>query len=1477
MEIKSRKQPNNFGLQLMLKLLLVLTTFMSFAHAQVLGQPSSFVTPSAKFDSAVTCSGCHNEQYEQWRSSMMSYSSISPPIHALELTENHVSRVPTSDPSVADLFGFGRLSRTTSAPTNGQSYTENRLFCQKCHSPVAVFTDLFSLYKDFDFSEENRGDFPDSHSLLRQIIVNDPNFDSSLYRNGFMSPSNLQIENAKTAVEGVTCTVCHRMTGQDDSEFTTANTATEFFGLRPFLPGDEGVANSAYHIARGTENNQMNYGPYRLDGTPLGIGNPEGAPLPLAEAAFRPHGAGLSTVSTNIPGKVGELIRGTDGVDRPYMSTSLMCGSCHDVRIPFADAESGEPFRRVENLFTEWKTSPWNNNNHPYIDGSPTPSPFTNPSTLNENNVKSVTTCQDCHMSTFMTNANALPKEYEQGPISALTPDNIRRKTNHRFVGVDRFLMHDVPTVNDQNTGDLLEFDIAQIESTAMGASRFSDLHESSLDFKDGKADLREVLLKKAVAFKLESAKVDEVANELNIEISVENIGAGHNVPAGLSQERQVWIELEVLDGQDRNVYTSGYLTPLENLNELFDPTGETRYMYSHCGKDDGHLEYECDLDEFRVSLDPALRIVGSLVDGDDKNLRKDIASGPSNLGLINYQNGFRRNGEKVLTQFIGDSIDNSNALKPFERRVERYDVSLDGHQGPFTVNTRLRFRPLPHEFLAALKESSSTSRVTDDVIKLNKVIEMEEDSCVANVNDNDLRRRNVRSCNSVEPLASGFFSRCAVYGDHIQRKSGTETPPGKNVLCYGSNKNYRLPLELSNDNVLVPTVATALTNVQSIALGGTNGGCALHYNGTVSCWGDGNNGMLGDGNPNPHIETSPLVIAGLADVRQIAAGSSFTCAISGDDEISCWGYGFAGQLGDGILSSHVNATPLSFTAENVESIAASNGAACYIGAHETTGEPGRVYCWGSAKVNGFSNAEATPTPVPLDRQARKVGVGARFSCALLNMGEVACWGSNTLGELGIGDTNIITESLEPVSPLLGVRLGEASRVRALDISVGSYHACALMSDKTVECWGWGYSGEVGNGQSGNSNTSFLPTTVLTSVGMPLVDVRYINAGNGTSCAITETDETWCWGGNSNGQLGLGDTVSRSFATKIPSKESAPYKQDFSAGLPGGSWYYYTSNKDFGRTEVVNGKLRMDVNESGTLVLNEAILRVDLSNAQSAVLNFFQSDHGDESHAMPESFDGHHNSDGVAVSNDGYVWYRLLPSADLEVTSSGEIYSIDLEQFAANIRSTRNPGFYLTENFQIKFQQYDNFEFPTDGREWDNISVATLPLEQNFDAGLPRAEDGWEFYSSNSFGRIAVESGKLQMDVTTDGNFSLNEAIYTADLYGMTSVLLEFTQGELNDERHAMPEYFVGHSNSDGVAISVDGNTWYRIVSEVELDVGSTGTYFSVDLASEIARIRNDFDDEFGYSSTFKIKFQQYDNYTFGTDGRTWDDFSLSH
>jgi alpha-tubulin suppressor-like RCC1 family protein len=110
-------------------------------------------------------------------------------------------------------------------------------------------------------------------------------------------------------------------------------------------------------------------------------------------------------------------------------------------------------------------------------------------------------------------------------------------------------------------------------------------------------------------------------------------------------------------------------------------------------------------------------------------------------------------------------------------------------------------------------------------------------------------------------------------------------------VSCWGAGIFYNPPQP-------TPTPMPGLAAVQTLTLGDSHV-CALMTSGTVACWGDNQAGQLGI-DPGTPTSTVPVAVPGLADIVEVAAGGSSTCARRSDGEVLCWG----GNLpGDGSMT----------------------------------------------------------------------------------------------------------------------------------------------------------------------------------------------------------------------------------------------------------------------------------------------------------------------------------------------------------------------------------------------------------------------------------------------------------------------------------------------------------------------------------------------------------------------------------------------
>ena len=131
-----------------------------------------------------------------------------------------------------------------------------------------------------------------------------------------------------------------------------------------------------------------------------------------------------------------------------------------------------------------------------------------------------------------------------------------------------------------------------------------------------------------------------------------------------------------------------------------------------------------------------------------------------------------------------------------------------------------------------------------------------------------------------------------------------------------------------------------AITGAVEIATGFFHG-CAALVDGTIRCWGDNTYGQHGDGSTGQVGIVSVVGISGTFLGRGVAADNQFTCGRRGTGATACWGAGAQGQLGNAASTSSTNAVAVTGLASTIAVSAGNSAHACALDAG------GSARCWG--------------------------------------------------------------------------------------------------------------------------------------------------------------------------------------------------------------------------------------------------------------------------------------------------------------------------------------------------------------------------------------------------------------------------------------------------------------------------------------------------------------------------------------------------
>ena len=335
---------------------------------------------------------------------------------------------------------------------------------------------------------------------------------------------------------------------------------------------------------------------------------------------------------------------------------------------------------------------------------------------------------------------------------------------------------------------------------------------------------------------------------------------------------------------------------------------------------------------------------------------------------------------------------------------------------------------------------------------------------------------------------------------------------------------------------------------------------CVILYNGSVKCFGRGAEGQLGNGtgldsgySTGSSVATTAAIELGLRrTARAIAVGSAHSCALLDNFAVKCWGLGAYGQLGyENTMWRGDGANEMGDSLPEINLGTGRTATAIAVGAEHSCAllDNFTVKCWGRSSYGqlGYGNTDSRGDGVSemgdalpainfgTGRTARAVAAGKNFTCALLDNFAVTCWGANTGGQLGLGDT---TERMSPTA-LAAIDFGSGRTARAL--SAGDDHVCAILDDGALVCWGAASSGALGSGSTTDiGNEPGEMGSALAAVSLSTSETAIaVSAGKSHSCALLSNNTLKCFGNGADGRLGqnsqttLGDSPSE-LGTALP-------------------------------------------------------------------------------------------------------------------------------------------------------------------------------------------------------------------------------------------------------------------------------------------------------------------------------------------------------
>jgi alpha-tubulin suppressor-like RCC1 family protein len=314
--------------------------------------------------------------------------------------------------------------------------------------------------------------------------------------------------------------------------------------------------------------------------------------------------------------------------------------------------------------------------------------------------------------------------------------------------------------------------------------------------------------------------------------------------------------------------------------------------------------------------------------------------------------------------------------------------------------------------------------------------------------------------------LLAGRAVKCWGNGDGAQLGRGTYDTSGDEMGEMGDN--------------LQPVILPSGAPVDEVVTGHYH--ACVRRDGAVQCWGINDVDQNGYGDRQPmdspqKMAALPNVDLGAFSVARLFALFNATCALDASGRVKCWGYNVEGSLGIGDtmtrgddVSDMGDALPFVDLGPGVtvQQMDCGWGHCCAV-------TSGGLKCWGQNPGGALGTADSAPRgdspgemgaallPIDAGGIVVQVSAGARHTCARFADGDVACFGANNRGQLGIGSVDDRGDGPDELgTATLRVTLPE----RAVHVESGGEASCAILASGAIACWGKNDRGDLGNGSS---------------------------------------------------------------------------------------------------------------------------------------------------------------------------------------------------------------------------------------------------------------------------------------------------------------------------------------------------------------------------------------------------------------------------